>query len=147
MSEIGTFLKELRGSRSLREVEKLSGVSHTYLSSLEKGADPRTGKERKPTVETLKKLAKAYDHPYEELLAKAGYINDWKDLDSKINVKKLANEVQLFEQAIENYQNNITTPIYLNEENEGNFYFFNDSGPIDDDLQQKIKEIIKTLLG
>lgn len=76
MSEIGKFLKELRGQRSLREIEKVSGVSHTYLSSLEKGADPRTGKERKPTTETLEKLAKAYNHSYFDLLERAGYLAD-----------------------------------------------------------------------
>jgi transcriptional regulator with XRE-family HTH domain len=79
MSEIGRYLKELRGNRSLREVEKLSGVSHTYLSSLEKGEDPRTGKERKPTPETLLKLAKTYnpsqyDPLYRELMYLAGHM-------------------------------------------------------------------------
>jgi transcriptional regulator with XRE-family HTH domain len=76
MSEIGEFLRKLRGKRSLREIEKISGVSHTYLSSLEKGADPRTGKERKPTAETLKKLAEVYDYDYIDLLDKAGYLTN-----------------------------------------------------------------------
>lgn len=75
MSDIGSFLRELRGKRSLRSVEEESGVSHTYLSSLEKGADPRTGKERKPSAETLKKLADVYNYSYIDLLAKAGYLN------------------------------------------------------------------------
>lgn len=71
---IGKILKELRGKRSLREIERESGVSHTYLSSLEKGRDPRTGKERKPTPDTLKKLAHVYSVPYEWLMGAAGYM-------------------------------------------------------------------------
>ncbi|MDG0874918.1 helix-turn-helix domain-containing protein [Paenibacillus thiaminolyticus] len=72
---IGKILKELRGKRSLREIERESGVSHTYLSSLEKGRDPRTGKERKPTPDTLKKLAQVYSVPYEWLMSAAGYMD------------------------------------------------------------------------
>ena len=72
---IGKILKELRGKRSLREIERESGVSHTYLSSLEKGRDPRTGKERKPTPDTLKKLAQVYSVPYERLMSAAGYMD------------------------------------------------------------------------
>lgn len=72
---IGKILKELRGKRSLREIERESGVSHTYLSSLEKGRDPRTGKERKPTPDTLKKLAHVYSVPYEWLMSAAGYMD------------------------------------------------------------------------
>ncbi|MBN3522603.1 helix-turn-helix domain-containing protein [Paenibacillus apiarius] len=72
---IGTLLRELRGKRSLREIERVSGVSHTYLSSLEKGYDPRTGKERKPTPDTLKKLAQVYDISYEQLMLSAGYMD------------------------------------------------------------------------
>ncbi|MCM3342623.1 MULTISPECIES: helix-turn-helix domain-containing protein [unclassified Paenibacillus] len=72
---IGALLRELRGKRSLREIERESGVSHTYLSSLEKGYDPRTGKERKPTPDTLKKLAQVYDISYEQLMLSAGYMD------------------------------------------------------------------------
>jgi transcriptional regulator with XRE-family HTH domain len=68
-------LRELRGDKSLRDVERSHGISHTYLSSLEKGADPRTGKARNPSPETLKILSEAYNFPYEELLNKAGYLD------------------------------------------------------------------------
>lgn len=70
--DFGDFLKALRGKRSLREMENLTGVSHTYLSSLEKGFDPRTGKGRKPTPETLKKLARAFGVPHEDIMKRAG---------------------------------------------------------------------------
>ncbi|WP_342042831.1 helix-turn-helix domain-containing protein [Bacillus sp. OTU2372] len=75
MNEFGNYLKELRGKLSLRDVQKGTGISHTYLSTLEKGYDPRTKKQRKPTPEILKKLSLFYGVSYTELMDKAGYIN------------------------------------------------------------------------
>lgn len=75
MNELGNYLKELRGKRSLREVQKGTGISHTYLSTLEKGYDPRTKKERKPTPEVLRKLALYYEVPYVVLMTKARYVD------------------------------------------------------------------------
>lgn len=79
MSNIGAFLRQLRGKRSLREVERISGVSHTYISSLEKGVDPRSGNPITPTPDTLKKLSEAYNHSYTDLLSRAGYIDGNED--------------------------------------------------------------------
>lgn len=76
MNEFGEYLKDLRGGKSLREMERITGLSHTYLSTLEKGVDPRSGKERKPTPDILKKLSEALDVPYIELMKKAGYIDE-----------------------------------------------------------------------
>ncbi|MEK3856590.1 helix-turn-helix domain-containing protein [Cytobacillus sp. FSL H8-0458] len=76
MTRIGEFLRKLRGKRSLRDIQKLSGVSYTYLRSIEKGVDPRSGNEIIPTPDTLKKLSKAYNHPYNELMLLAGYWDD-----------------------------------------------------------------------
>lgn len=73
-NEFGEYLKELRGKRSLREMERVTGISHTYLSTLEKGYDPRSGKERKPTPETLKKLSATLEVSYTDLMKKAGYM-------------------------------------------------------------------------
>lgn len=80
MTGIGKYIKKLRGKRSLRELERLSGVSHTYLSSVEKGKDPRSGKELIPTPDVLSKLAKPLEVDYVKLMIIAGYINkedDW----------------------------------------------------------------------
>ena len=75
MSNLGELLCQLRGSRSLREVERKCGISNTYLSSLEKDCDPRSGKPRKPTPETLKLLSEFYKYPYLELMKVAGYFD------------------------------------------------------------------------
>lgn len=76
MTIFGDYLKEIRGSRSLREMEKITGLSHTYLSTLEKGYDPRSKKERKPTPEVIKRLAETLDENYFELMQLAGYMEN-----------------------------------------------------------------------
>ena len=87
MNNLGKLLKRLRGKESLREASKRTGVSHTYLSIIEKGYDSRSGKPVKPTPETLKLLAKAYNYSYEELLMLAGYLEDQNlELKQEYNV-------------------------------------------------------------
>lgn len=75
ITEIGDYIRTLRGKRSLREIERLSGVSNTYLSSIEKGRDPRTKSEIIPSPDILRKLAEPLGTTYEDLLQKAGYLN------------------------------------------------------------------------
>lgn len=76
MKSLGELLRELRGNASLREASERIGISHNYLRNLEKGIDPRTKTPINPSAETLKKIAKAYDYPYEELLKVAGYLDE-----------------------------------------------------------------------
>lgn len=59
---------------SLRLAAEKSGLSHTYISFLEKGEHPKTGKPINPTPDTLKALSKAYNYSYDDLMEKAGYI-------------------------------------------------------------------------
>ncbi|MEX2460296.1 MAG: helix-turn-helix transcriptional regulator [Paenibacillaceae bacterium] len=76
MQELGQLLRQLRDHESLREVSSRSGISHTYLGVIEKGIDHRSGNPVKPTPETLKTLAKAYNYPYEDLMRRAGYLQE-----------------------------------------------------------------------
>ncbi len=87
MNDFGKYLKEIRGNKSLREMERITGLSHTYLSTLEKGIDPRSGKERKPTPEILKKLSETLDINYTELMEKAGYIDEKTILEKAIDAQ------------------------------------------------------------
>lgn len=80
MNEFGEKIKELRGNQSLREAAKNIGISHTYLDSLEKGFDPRSGKERKPTSEIIGKLANYYNYSYFDLMKLAGNFVPLRDL-------------------------------------------------------------------
>ena len=66
---IGLYLKSLRDTRSLslREIERKTGVSNAVLSQIE------SGQVKRPSPETLYKLAELYGVPYDELMARAGY--------------------------------------------------------------------------
>lgn len=76
MNELSKLLVELRANQSLREASKKIGISHTYLDTLEKGIDNRSGSEVKPTPETLKLISLAYDYNYIDLLIVAGYLDN-----------------------------------------------------------------------
>jgi transcriptional regulator with XRE-family HTH domain len=72
MENFGDYLRTLRLEQklSLREAEKLSGVSNSYLGLIERGHRPVPG------AEILKKLAPVYDVPVRDLLRAAGYLKD-----------------------------------------------------------------------
>lgn len=72
-------MKKLRGKESYRDAAKRAGISHTYLSVIEKGIDVRSGSPVNPTPETLKALAKAYNHSYDDLMIRAGYMESKKE--------------------------------------------------------------------
>lgn len=76
MQDLGRILKDLRGKLSLREAAKRSGLSYSYISSLENGKHPRTGAPINPTPDILRNLSNAYNYPYEELMKVAGYLSD-----------------------------------------------------------------------
>lgn len=61
------YVKQKRKEKnlSLRELSKISGISHSYLSQLE------TGKRNIPTIYILKKLSKGLDEPLINLLTQA----------------------------------------------------------------------------
>ncbi|HDE7731519.1 MULTISPECIES: helix-turn-helix domain-containing protein [Staphylococcus] len=80
MNEFGRKIKELRGNQSIREASQNIGISHTYLDSLEKGFDPRSGKERKPTIEVINKISLYYDYSFEELVGLANIFVSINDL-------------------------------------------------------------------
>lgn len=81
MEELQVLLKSIRTELklSLREAAKLIGISHSYLSALEKGVDPRTNSPIKPTPETLKLISSAYNISYNNLMKLSGYIKDYSD--------------------------------------------------------------------
>ena len=78
MNELGSFIKQLRVDKkeSIRKASKGIGISHTYLDSLEKGYDPRTKNERKPTPDVIRKLSNYYNINYPRMMALAGYVDE-----------------------------------------------------------------------
>lgn len=69
----------------MRDVAKRAKISHTYLSVVEKGYDLRSGSPVNPTPDTLKALSVAYNHPYEDLMLRAGYI-EVKEKESEFSL-------------------------------------------------------------
>jgi len=87
-NKIGLHIKELRGKRSLREMERLTGVSHTYLMRVESGKDHRSGNPIIPTPETLRKIAKSTGENYINLMFIAGHLTE-RDLNDLLKMKKV----------------------------------------------------------
>lgn len=69
MENYGEYIKALREAKglTLREVEKKTEVSNSYLSQLE------SSKIKQPSPTTLYKLAELYGVKYEVLMEKVGY--------------------------------------------------------------------------
>lgn len=60
----------------MRKAATKSGLSHAYIRDLELGRNRTTNDVIKPSPETLRKLAHAYQYPYTDLLKKAGYLEE-----------------------------------------------------------------------
>ena len=63
---IGALLKRLRGRVSLREVNRRTGVSISYLSQIERG-------DKQPGPNVVRKLAELYRVDPQQLLNRAGH--------------------------------------------------------------------------
>lgn len=113
-SELGKFLVSIRSSLNLStyDVNKLSGISQSYLSLVENGR-------RKPSANILKKLSNVYHIDYLDLYKKAGYIDSAfseKDtlkeklifLSNNMNQNELSNIVMIpiYENPLEKFNNN-----------------------------------------
>jgi len=80
-------LKQIRKSKglTLRQVEKISGISNSYLSQLERGL-------RIPSIDTLIRLAKAYEMDITELILS---YRESPDIDLFSSVKKVLESIDL----------------------------------------------------
>ena len=67
---LGDLIKTYRSDNklSLRVFAERCGLSHTYISALEKNIDPRTGKPIAPTLDTVKYISKGMNMSIEEIL-------------------------------------------------------------------------------
>lgn len=69
---LGEYLKQLRKKKSIsqRELAESAGISNAEISRIE------TGERQKPSPDVLRKLAPFLGVTYEDLMDKAGYINE-----------------------------------------------------------------------
>lgn len=72
--EFGKYLRRVRNERKLtiRQLDTYSGVSHSYISQVERG------NRGIPSPEILQRLSKPLGVDYEELMVRAGYIEEIK---------------------------------------------------------------------
>lgn len=92
--KLGDFIRNYRDDNdlSLRDFANKSGLSHAYIAKLESGIDPRSGKKVEPTMDTIKRIAKATDTSIVEILKEIGYINNKNN--EKANACNIDKEVK-----------------------------------------------------
>lgn len=95
MNSLSEFLKNKRLSLkfSLRTAAEKIGISHSYLSNLEKGIDPRSGAPIAATPETLKQIANAYNVSYDMLMSMAGYLSKKEKIDIEKEALQMINNI------------------------------------------------------
>lgn len=97
MNNLGDLLKKLRGNRTLREIAKLTGISHTFIMYCEKGFHPDNITRFTPSPDILFKLSQVYNYSYVELMIMAGHIpntiSQSVDLLEKENILKVGDVV------------------------------------------------------
>lgn len=69
--DLGQYMRDLRRRRRLsqRQLGRMAGVSTSHISLIESG-------ERNPSAPMLRRLAPAYGVPAEDVLAKAGFLEE-----------------------------------------------------------------------
>lgn len=77
---------------TLREVQRLTGISNAYLSQLENGHTLN------PSPRLLEKLADAFGCSYSELMEAAGYKSPWQGNRITLEVAMLASDLDMKEQ-------------------------------------------------
>ncbi len=65
LTAIGPFLRDLRGGRSLRQLQDETGIAYSYLSDIERGS-------KRPGLKVLSRLATYHHVPVQDLLEVAG---------------------------------------------------------------------------
>lgn len=108
MSDINDLLKDLRKQRrmTLRDAAIKSGLSHSYISSLETGMHPKTKAPINPSPESLKRLAEAYSYSYEKLMEMADYLEE-----SKKETAENAPPKSMLDQAVERIEEDLNVSI------------------------------------
>ena len=66
---LGTVLKNLRGERSLRDVQRDTGVANSYLCNVERGS-------QQPGLKTLSRMAKYYQVSVADIIRQAELMRD-----------------------------------------------------------------------
>lgn len=81
---LGNLIKEYRSDHAMSQEQfaTISGLSKGYISMLESGKNPKTGKKLAPSLEVTKKVATALSMSLNDVLAIVEPL-DWTDTISK----------------------------------------------------------------
>src|SRR5690625_6332211 len=90
--KFGSYIRKLRNDRELtiRQLELYSGVSNSYLSQLE------NGKRGIPSPEIIRKLSKGLKVDYNDLMIKAGYVEEEGNEEVDEELKKFIKEATVW---------------------------------------------------
>lgn len=90
-NDFGQYIRSIRNERemTIRQLELYSGVSNSYLSQLE------NGKRGIPSPDIIKKLAKGLRVDYNNLMVKAGYMEE-SDNNIDPEFQKFMDEVKVW---------------------------------------------------
>lgn len=88
MNKLGKFIENKRRELglSLRAFAEMCDISHSYLDSLEKGMDARSGKPVSPTIETLQKLASGLKISLIDVLRIGGFIESSEEQNNSVTI-------------------------------------------------------------
>lgn len=93
-NEFGLYIRNLRNEKemTIRQLELYSGVSNSYLSQLE------NGKRGIPSPDIIKKLSQGLKVDYNELMIKAGYMEEMSPSDDRDDpeFQKFMDEVRVW---------------------------------------------------
>lgn len=103
-TEFAEKIRQARKEKQLtqRELAKKSGLSPGFISMLEKGVNPSTGKPVNPSADTLFALAKGLDISYPELMVLAGYLSVEHVIDGDIHPDILEDNIDSLAFSIQN---------------------------------------------
>ncbi|UED72107.1 helix-turn-helix domain-containing protein [Brevibacillus sp. HD3.3A] len=104
-NQLGILLEQIRKDKklSLRDVKEKTGLSFSYIRSIELNQSTRSKGPVQPSPDTLRKLSNAYDYPYEELMKAAGFIQSEGDpIQAIINDQNSSEAKKRFARMIQN---------------------------------------------
>jgi transcriptional regulator with XRE-family HTH domain len=113
-NSLGNLLRELRIKKdwSVRKAGEVTGISYPTISNFENGVHSTSKNPIKPSPEQLKKLAAAYDYPYNLLMIKAGYGEFVENEEPELNVNEL---MKALRESINTVKPISTTELYTDE--------------------------------
>ncbi|MFA8438725.1 helix-turn-helix domain-containing protein [Pueribacillus sp. YX66] len=116
-NELGTFLEAIRTEKklSLREAASLTGLGHSYIRDLELGINRKTGKKVVPSINSLRKIASAYNLDIYDLLNKAGLIDidEIKEKKEDTLLHDLPKKIPVFESISSFDSNDVVDYVYF----------------------------------